>query len=457
MIRSTKHNLTIVNTEKCNAIALLLYHSKAAYSLFVDYIWSNVFISGSKNDKIFDVSRDLLDLPAFIDYNQIIYPNLSKRMLNTLSTQAIGAVSAAVEKRKKLLYGLKTYKDQKSQKRMLDKLKKYPLVKPSIPSNFSIEVSSACANFKKRESQVVFGFLTLSSLGKSIGKIIIPVQNYKRLGHYSKDANWFLKGGFLISESSIQLRWEKGEAQKIRGFTLGGDTGYKTVLTLSDGQATPHHDCHKHSLESICDKMNRKKKGSKAYRRCQIERENFINWSINQLNFTGVKQINLEKVVNIFHGKRTSKKMARWANSVIERKVKQMLEVGDVSLTFNKSAYRSQRCFSCGLVLNKNRKKGGKVFKCQGCGFTSDADLNGARNNSIDLPYIPTWLFNSKLNRSDGFFWKLNGFFSSDGQELRVPDVPKDQDVISDVEINSEVHGSNATLKKARGKIGKVS
>lgn len=429
--RSTTHNTKIVNCGKRNEVSLLLSHSKVAYSMFIDYIWGSVF--ESKPDSkgvihVFDVSRDLLDLPQYIDHNAISYPDLSARMLSTLSNQALGAVGSAVEKRKKLLYGLTKATETSNIKNLNKKLAKYSLRKPGIPLNFSIEVSSKCANFFLRpNSKAVYGFVKLSSLGKGIEDIVIPVQNYKYLSRYSKDERWSLKGGFLISENSIQLRWERGESLKFNGITVGGDTGFKTVLTLSDGQATPHHDKDGHSLESICNKMKRKKKGSKGFKACQDHRENFIHWSINQLNLDGIKEIKLEKVVNIFHGKKTSRLMSSWTNSVIERKVGSISEIKEVSLVFEKSAYKSQRCFGCSLVLKSNRKS--KTYNCKSCGYAADADLNGARNNSIDLPRIPVWLFNSKMNRKGGFLWKPEGLFALDGSELRVPDIPKDQDI----------------------------
>lgn len=75
------------------------------------------------------------------------------------------------------------------------------------------------------------------------------------------------------------------------------------------------------------------------------------------------------------------------------------------------------------MVRKANRKS--KFYTCKACGYAADADLNGARNNSIDLPRIPIWLIHSKSNLK-GFFWKPEGLFDLDNQELRVPDVPKD-------------------------------
>lgn len=42
-------------------------------------------------------------------------------------------------------------------------------------------------------------------------------------------------------------------------------------------------------------------------------------------------------------------------------------------------AYTSQRCACCGHTAKENRLSQSK-FKCQACGYTANADVNGARN-----------------------------------------------------------------------------
>ena len=42
-------------------------------------------------------------------------------------------------------------------------------------------------------------------------------------------------------------------------------------------------------------------------------------------------------------------------------------------------AYTSQRCASCGHTAKENRLSQSK-FRCQVCGYTANADVNGARN-----------------------------------------------------------------------------
>ncbi len=42
-------------------------------------------------------------------------------------------------------------------------------------------------------------------------------------------------------------------------------------------------------------------------------------------------------------------------------------------------AYTSQRCSCCGYIAKENRRSQSQ-FACQVCGYTANADVNGARN-----------------------------------------------------------------------------
>jgi transposase len=416
MIRATKHNLVRTNLEKRDSLNSLLNICRTVIESYVDYIWNNPILL--KNGTYLDISGDKLNVPDYIDYSILPYFSISARLKSSLATQALGMVKSATVKRKNLLYGLSKQTEPKIIEKFNEKLKKTNLIKPSIPGNISIELSSKCAEFVPHESKEFTGFLVLKSLGYgNINKIAIPITKQKRI--QSKYKDWKLKGSFLISKENVQLRWEKSFVGKIKNNTklVGADTGFKTVVTLSDGQATPTEDIHGHSLESICKKMLRKKKGSKGYARAQDHRKNFINWSINQLNFLNLHTIALEKISNIFYKNKTSALMNRWTNSLIERKVMQKAEEENVSIILNNPTYRSQRCSSCGLVKQSQRK--GKVYSCA-CGVKLDSDLNGSMNNEIALPEIPNWLRSSKLNKT-GFYWKPTGFFSLAGEEIMSP------------------------------------
>lgn len=143
------------------------------------------------------------------------------------------------------------------------------------------------------------------------------------------------------------------------------------------------------------------------------------SWSINSLNFSGIREIRLERVRNINYGRRVSRFMQAWTNADIQRKVLMLAEDQNVSVKLQSSAYRSQRCSCCGMVRRANRK--GKTYSCKGCGFICDADLNAARNHEQDLPPVPDAFFRTGKNTGKGFYWKSTGCSLSPGVELAVP------------------------------------
>ena len=418
MIRSSKHTIKFTNSNKQNSLNLLFPEFKTALSFYVDYLWSNKTIYG---DKVFSVSENLLDCPSFISTVGVIdfKTKLSARILKCVSTQACGMVKAATEKRRKQLYILDKLKSEnkKISKGLLDSIKK-PLVKPGIPDNVYIELNSLCVDFEESNKEFN-GFIQLKSLGKAFGKIRIPIKFHKQSNKWR--AKGKLKSSFLISKDEICFRWEIPEVKKrSKGTTLGADQGVKTALTLSDSQITPRNK-HNHDLYSINSILSRKKKGSKAFRRTQEHRENYVNWSVKQLNFSGVKQVNIEDISNLRKGKRTNRFLSHFAYTLIQDKLEALAEEEGFLIKLSTSVYRSQRCSNCGLVRESNRKS--KEYNCE-CGFSCDSDLNAALNHSLELYELPFDLRLLKLNK-EGFFWKTSGIFSLSGQELIVPDAIK--------------------------------
>ena len=321
--------------------------------------------------------------------------------------------------RRKLLYIIKKRIEEDKPIEYFEKLlEKNPIIKPILHDNFGAEISSKLVDFQ--DDSVHFdSFVRIKSTG--FDHIKIPIS-------YSKaDKKWIKKkairiNSILLKKNSVSIRYALDTpALKKRGKIVGADTGLKSVITLSDGQALTAPDPHGHTLESICKTLSRRKKGSKNFEQTQAQRENYINWSINQLSLKGIKQINLEEVKNIFFKRRTSRLLSGWTNTLIEEKLKRLAEEQGVLVKLQDSQYRSQRCCECGLVLKSNRK--GKLYKCKQCGNQIDSDLNAAKNHEIDLPDIPFNLRAQKLNIA-GFFWKETGLFALSGRELEFP-VPK--------------------------------
>lgn len=423
-IRSTSHSTKFANTGKLENLNMFLSEYRRCLQHFVDYLWENgyEFTDGKGVLRVFNVKRNLLDCPRMLKSSVVadskLNSFLSGRALKCCMTQAASVVSAAVVKQKKRLYVLNRAKlagVSKSKRKLLARKIRQNIPQKPVCGNSKAELSSICCDFRDDENFIRLKYITKTKLD-----IRIPIKPTRPSLKFAKTSKRL--SSFLIGENCINIRWGLPEvAMRESGDIIGADQGMKDVLTLSNGPITHKHDSHGHSLESIISKVCRKKKGSKAFARAKMHQTNFVNWSINRLNFSGIKELRLEKIWNIGFRNRASKKLSHWQNTVIRDKVESKCRDEGVRFMLSSSTYRSQRCSACGNVRKANRK--GKTYECKNCGSKLDSDLNAAINHSVDLPEIPYALRKSRKNLGSGFFWQLNGIFSFDG--VAICDTPK--------------------------------
>lgn len=414
IVKTSQHATKFMNKRKESDYNSFLAEYRRVAQAIVDEIWINGYEWKDKNDNSirFFPRENKLDLPLFLDYNKFqIETFLSARALSSLVTQLRGMLSASVEKQRKRLFVLNQNKKNGTSKKNRHLLGKK--IKQNIPqkpncSKINAEISSKCCDWKHLSNSHFDGFLSLKSISKNKIKINIPIKLHKHsniLAH-----SYSMLNSFLITDNAIQIRWKKDTvSKKIVGNVVGADQGLKDVLTLSDKQKPKNSDSHGHSLESITRKLCRKKKGSKAFKRTQDHRKNFINWSIKQIDFSNIRELKLEQIWNIGYKSRTSRILSHWTNTLIRDKVESICEENGVHLIHQSSTYRSQRCFGCGIVRKANRK--GKIYSCKHCGYENDADYNASKNHEIDLPEIPYTLRKLQKNRKDGFYWLETGFY----------------------------------------------
>jgi transposase len=422
VIRTSKHHTVFCNTAKKENLSLFVNEYRRVTGLILDDIWSNGY-------KGFSIQKNKLEFPKYIDYNDFqIETILTARALSSLVTQLSGTIRAATEKQRKRLFILEKMKQENvsKQKRKL-LIRKIKQNIPQKPAVFALmpELSSKCSEFIPTSEKHFHGFLKLKSVFKNKTEIVIPIKHHKHsvsLQEKGKQMN-----SFLIGKDFVNIRWDiQTPEEKQVGKTLGIDQGMKDVLTCSDGYQTPKTDKHGHSLESILTRLSNKKKGSKSFKRTQEQRSNFINWSINQLNVSDIKEIKLEHIWNIGYKSGKSRILSHWTNTNIRDKVISVCELNGVHLTEQKSTYRSQRCSGCGMVRKANRK--GKVYQCKSCGLVMDADVNASINISLNLPEIPYTLRQRQLNRA-GFIWNEAGLFDLSGRSLESLPPVKDSHV----------------------------
>ena len=240
--------------------------------------------------------------------------------------------------------------------------------------------------------------------------IIIPIKTHKVDDKYDNLGK--RSGAVLLTKESINFIYDiegKSDSDNKRTEVIGADMGQRKILTLSDGQMTPKEDSQKKTFNDIENKINRKKKNSKAYKRALKEMKIFTNEVLNKLDVSGIKELRFESNKGIKQSTGNAHKY--WQTETIQKKIKNMCEENHVDLTYTLPTFKSQRCFKCGFVHKENRDK--EEFKCKKCSHTIDADINGAMNNTLTLPYDNLWSYH-KYNRTSGFFWRENGI-SVDG------------------------------------------
>ena len=271
-------------------------------------------------------------------------------------------------------------------------------------------------------------------------KLHIPLSSHKHFNELKSGivANTECKHedilkSFLVSKDGIEVRFKFKSIAKESQFKsnlVGIDQGQRKLFSavyVNEKSNNKDIDCyltetdlkeqlHSHAYNEVCDKIARRQKGSKGFKRAQEHRKNLINQAVNLLaqifNFgDDVAEVRLEKLRRLGEGKKKSRKLQAFNYADLRHKIERKCIETNVDLTETSNAYRSQRCSLCGFVHKKNRLNGGEEFKCLKCGYTADADMNSAKNQVANLPPIYVSRRNrdkaspSLPNHTTGFYW----------------------------------------------------
>ena len=233
---------------------------------------------------------------------------------------------------------------------------------------------------------------------------------------------------FLVSKDGIEVRFKFKSTAKESQFKsnlVGIDQGQRKLFSaiyVNDKSNNKDIDCYltekdlkeqlQHGYNEVCNKIARRQKGSKGFKRAQEHRKNLINQAVNLLaqifNFEeDVAEVRLEKLRRLGEGKKKSRKLQAFNYADLRHKIERKCQETNVELTETSNAYRSQRCSLCGFVHSKNRLNGGEEFKCLKCGYTADADMNSAKNQVAKIPpiYVSRQNRNKYPNHTTGFYW----------------------------------------------------
>jgi putative transposase len=399
-VRSTQSSLKFSNATKLQNLNVFLNEYRRVMQLFIDEIW---------NYKYSDIRT--LQPKAVTDK----IASASQTFVSARAVQCAGKQASAIVRGTRKKYEQRQYKiDQFAADGRFDKARKLRKIqrkstptKPNI-SQLPAELDSRFVEMDFENHTTFDGWITLTSLGNRM-KLQLPVKRTKHFNKLLDKRKGTLKGGIRICERQITFMFDVPKVTPVKksrnNRVLGIDVGQNATIATSSGHLTSK-DNHGHTLGSISDRLSRKRKGSKAFRRAQSHRTNYINWSCNRINMDGVDRINIEKLHDMRRYQRTSRRLSHFTYTAILNKLERLCEDRGVLVNRISPTYTSQRCSVCGWTRRSNRN--GSIFKCGKCNHTCNSDLNAAANIALDLPDIPGQVRRKHLNVT-GFYWTSSG------------------------------------------------
>jgi len=387
VIKSSKVSIKYANTGRLQAVAEVIDEYGRVLQYFVDYLW--------------ELEKIQLLLPKAVTKSADTW--LSARLLQCCAKQASGVVRGTRSRIKKQEAYIKKLNKEGKYKKARKATRYYRELKARKPEikKVQMELDSRFVRIDESGSTCFEYWVTINNLGNKLN-IKIPFKGTKHLNKMK--ALGTLKKGIRLSKKYITLMVEyELPATKPEGEVIGIDIGQTSMLNVSNGvQSTA---CvHGHTLETISDKLSRKKKGSRAFAKAQAHRSNYINWSVNQLDVKDLKQVNIEDIKDLRRNKRVGRRLTHWTYTAILDKLEEHCLSQGVLVNRVNPAYTSRRCTECGWTCKSNRKR--KRFKCVKCGHTADADLNASVNISLQLEPLSK---GGKQHRKDGFYWHPEG------------------------------------------------
>jgi IS605 OrfB family transposase len=378
MIRVSKHNITnITNQGKMNYLDQLFIDYKNDLETYINYIIDGVLPLKTM------MTSSLLPTEKIKHsrYKQLIYKQSSE------------IIRSQIDKCKKKRYS--SYKrvysyfknngrqvnfinKKFSELQLKDILSSRYFTKPNL-NNISINLDERFFDIKYGNHFDNFVKIILPYFNEKGTRAInlkIPLKQHKHSLSLLRN-NFSLRKNIQLKKVNgdyyVNLIWFKDIKQRTEGLSLGIDLGYNKLITTSNKEIIGSE------LKELYNKISNKKQGSKSFKRSLTERDNLINYYVNQIDLTELKTIIIEDLINVKSKKKYfNNKIQRWSYVKTIDKITRTCEVNGIELVKVSPSYTSQTCSCCGHVDKNSRIK--EEFLCTSCGYEIDADINASVN-----------------------------------------------------------------------------
>ena len=355
MIRVSKHSLKFSNKEKLEKLKKFFQLFKDAVAYYIELIKI-----GKLPLKVFLSTADCPD--CCIKHSR--YKQLAYKVASEIVRSNLKYVQNKVYSKYRRLYSKcikanvhKSFTDKHFKELNINYLKrmKIDLKNISIPLNenlFDVEESTGEFN------EFIRVFLPWFKEDKKRAETIcLPIKWHK---HSLKFKDWNRRKAIQLEmkdeKMMICLFWEKPDTKKINYNTVGIDQGYRKLISDSNG-------VHWGSdLKEIYEKLAKKQRGSKKYKKLLEFKKQKINRTVNlfvkaypNTDFV-CEDLKRVKEASKFYRK-VNNKLQYWSYRQVIDKLEALSQIEGFKLIKVDPAYTSQTCSNCGAVIKANRER----------------------------------------------------------------------------------------------------
>ena len=119
-------------------------------------------------------------------------------------------------------------------------------------------------------------------------------------------------------------------------------------------------------FEKLCEKISKKKQGSKSFKNSLKERDDYINKVVKDIDLSETGIIYIEKLKDVKYkskiGRKVMNKPQRWSYKKVIFRLELICEETYVQLLQVNPENTSRTCVNCGTIDAKSRN--GEIFRC---------------------------------------------------------------------------------------------